>query len=72
MSTLFLVLPPLMVWKERYGDEASPLMTRPMVPFGKLSLMSMWKAAGALILEQGAEKLGVLDKISEFASHIQS
>ena len=72
VSTLFLVLPPLMVWKERYGDEASPLMTRPMVPFGKLSLMSMWKAAGALILEQGAEKLGVLDKISEFASHIKS
>eukprot|EP00521_Asterionellopsis_glacialis_P007177 CAMPEP_0195289514 /NCGR_PEP_ID=MMETSP0707-20130614/5762_1 /TAXON_ID=33640 /ORGANISM="Asterionellopsis glacialis, Strain CCMP134" /LENGTH=387 /DNA_ID=CAMNT_0040349531 /DNA_START=105 /DNA_END=1268 /DNA_ORIENTATION=- len=65
VSTLFLVLPPLMVWKERYGDEQKPIMTKPMVPLGKLSLGSMWKAAGTLIFEQGAEKLGVFDFIQD-------
>ena len=65
VSTLFLVLPPLMVWQERYGEEAKPLMTKPMVPFGKIPLGSMWKAAGTLILEQGAEKLGVFSYIQE-------
>jgi tyrosine-specific transport protein len=30
VSTLFLVLPPIMVWKQRYGDEQRPLMTKPM------------------------------------------
>lgn len=65
VSTLFLVLPPLMVWGQRYGDESQQLITKPMVPFGKLSLGSMWKAAGTLILEQGAEKLGVFDFIQE-------
>ncbi|KAG7355099.1 amino acid permease [Nitzschia inconspicua] len=61
VSTLFLVLPPIMVWKQRYGEDQQPLMTKPMVPFGKLPLGSMWKAAGTLIVEQGAEKLGVFD-----------
>ncbi len=65
VSTLFLVLPPLMVWGQRYGDTSLPLITKPMVPLGKLSLGSMWKAAGTLILEQGAEKLGVFDRIQE-------
>lgn len=65
VSSLFLVLPPIMVWAQRYGDEQQPLMTKPMVPFGKLSLGSMWKAAGTLILEQGAEKLGVFEWISQ-------
>ena len=32
-----------------------------LVPFGKLSLGSMWKAAGTLIVEQGAEKLGFFE-----------
>jgi tyrosine-specific transport protein len=59
VSTLFLILPPIMVWKERYGDENVPLVTKPLVPLGKIPLGSMWKAAGTLILEQGAEKLGV-------------
>jgi tyrosine-specific transport protein len=31
------------------------------VPFGKIPLGSMWKAAGTLIIEQGAEKLGIFD-----------
>ena len=65
VSTLFLVLPPLMVWEQRYGNSSQPLTTRPMVPFGKVALGSMWKAAGTLILEQGAEKLGVLDRVQE-------
>jgi tyrosine-specific transport protein len=34
------------------------------VPFGKIALGSMWKAAGTLILEQGAEKLGVFEWVS--------
>lgn len=63
VSTLFLVLPPCMVWAQRYGEEKSPLITKPMVPFGKIALGSMWKAAGTLIIEQGAEKLGVFEWI---------
>jgi tyrosine-specific transport protein len=59
VSTLFLILPPIMVWNERYGDAQVPLVTRPLVPFGKIPLGSMWKAAGTLIIEQGAEKLGI-------------
>lgn len=64
VSTLFLVLPPLMVWKERYGT-AKPLMTKPMVPFGKIPLGSMWKAAATLIVEQGAEKIGIIDYVKD-------
>jgi tyrosine-specific transport protein len=93
VSTLFLVLPPIMVWGQRYGEEQTPLVTKPMgksidpimcnicdasfdpfltfsfllffaVPFGKIALGSMWKAAGTLILEQGAEKLGVFEWVS--------
>lgn len=60
VSTLFLVLPPLMVWKERYENVESPLITKPMVGLGKLPLGAMWLAAGSLILEQAAEKSGVL------------
>ena len=33
VSTLFLVLPPFMVWKERYGDDNTPLATKPMGEF---------------------------------------
>ncbi|KAL7565999.1 hypothetical protein ACA910_011019 [Epithemia clementina (nom. ined.)] len=65
VSTLFLVLPPLMVWKERYRDTDKPLMTEPMVPFGKLPLASMWKLAATLIVEHTAEQLGVFDWIAE-------
>ena len=72
VSTLFLVLPPIMVWAQRYGEDKPELLTKPMVPFGKIPLGSMWKAAGTLILEQGAEKLGVFEFLSEhnpFAGH---
>ena len=30
VSTLFLLLPPFMVWQERYGDDKMPLATKPM------------------------------------------
>ena len=63
VSTLFLVLPPLMVWKERYENTEAPLITKPMVGFGKLPLGAMWIAAGSLILEQAAEKSGVLEML---------
>jgi tyrosine-specific transport protein len=36
-----------------------------MVPGGKIPLASLWKAAGTLILEQGAAKLGVFDFFEE-------
>lgn len=65
VSTLFLVLPPIMVWSVRYGDEEKPLTVLPMTPGGKLVLGSLWKAAGTLILEQGAEKLGVFKWLHE-------
>ena len=35
------------------------------VPFGKVALGSMWKAAGTLIIEQGADKLGVFEWFSD-------
>jgi tyrosine-specific transport protein len=35
VSTLFLVLPPVMVWSERYSDESKPLMTKPMGKFSR-------------------------------------
>ena len=65
VSTLFLVLPPIMVWKVRYSDNEKQLSVPPMVPFGKIPLGSLWKAAGTLILEQGAEKLGVFEFIQK-------
>ena len=33
VSTLFLILPPIMVWQQRYGDEQQPLLTKPMGKF---------------------------------------
>ena len=30
VSTLFLLLPPIMVWGQRYGDDKPPLVTKPM------------------------------------------
>ena len=65
-SVLFLILPALMAWQSRYGEEnPRPLTVRPMVPLGKISLSSLYKAAGTLILEQGLEKIGVIDFIKE-------
>ena len=65
VSTLFLVLPPIMVWKQRYGEEEMTLTVPPMVPGGKIPLASLWKAAGTLILEQGADKLGLFGFFKE-------
>ncbi|KAL3907535.1 MAG: hypothetical protein SGILL_008832, partial [Bacillariaceae sp.] len=48
-----------------YGDEQQPLMTKPMVPLGKIPLGSMWKAAGTLIVEQGLDKIGVFDWVQD-------
>ncbi|KAL3800300.1 hypothetical protein HJC23_003596 [Cyclotella cryptica] len=64
-SILFLILPALMVWQNRYGDDARPLTVKPMFPFGKLTLGSLYKAAGTLIVEQGLEKLGVFEFVQE-------
>ena len=64
VSTLFLVLPPIMVWQQRYVSD-QPLATKPMVPFGKLPLGSMWKVAATLMLEQTADKLGIFDFVRE-------
>lgn len=70
VSTLFLVLPPIMVWKLRYTEE-KPLTVPPMVPLGKIPLAGLWKAAGTLILEQGADKLGVFDFIKTQLSSLE-
>lgn len=59
VSTLFLVLPPIMVWKSRYVLEESSLMTKPMVPLGKIPLVFMLAAAGALIIQQVEEKFEI-------------
>ncbi|KAL7535645.1 hypothetical protein ACHAXR_006634 [Thalassiosira sp. AJA248-18] len=65
-SILFLILPALMAWQNRYGEEdPRPLTVRPMVPLGKISLGSLYKAAGTLIVEQGLEKLGVFEFVKE-------
>lgn len=64
-SVLFLILPALMAWQNRYADEDRPLTVRPMVPLGKVVLGSMYKAAGTLIVEQGLEKLGVFEFVKE-------
>lgn len=58
VSTLFLVLPPIMVWKSRYG-KGSPLLTKPMVPLGKIPLVAMLATSGALIIQQADEKFGI-------------
>ena len=66
-SVLFLILPALMAWQNRYGtdDPPRPLTVRPMVPLGKISLSSLYKAAGTLIVEQGLEKIGVFAFVKE-------
>lgn len=72
VSTLFLILPPLMVWSQRYGDDQPPLATKPIIPLGKIPLASMYKAAGTLIIEQGADKLGVFTFLQNHVfSHFQ-
>ena len=66
-SVLFLILPAFMAWQNRYGtdDPPRPLTVRPMVPLGKISLSSLYKAAGTLIVEQGLEKIGVFAFVKE-------
>jgi len=65
-SVLFLILPALMAWQNRYAeDDPRPLTVRPMVPLGKVVLGSLYKAAGTLILEQGLEKLGVFQFVKD-------
>ena len=67
-SVLFLILPALMAWQNRYAEEdpPRPLTVRPMVPLGKVTLGSLYKAAGTLIAEQGPEKLGVLEFVRDW------
>jgi tyrosine-specific transport protein len=64
VSTLFLLLPPIMVWKSRYNED-SPLLTKPMVGFGKFPLATMMGAAGALVIQQAIQKSGVLSFVQD-------
>ena len=64
-SVLFLILPAFMVWQNRYGEDARPLTVKPMFPLGKITLSSLYKAAGTLIVEQGLEKIGVFEFFKE-------
>ena len=57
VSTLFLLLPPLMVWNQRYRQVDQPVVTQPLVPLGKLPLVGMGAVGLALVLQQGGEKL---------------
>jgi tyrosine-specific transport protein len=59
VSTLFLVLPPLLIWQERY-QRNTPLATPPLVPGGKVSVAAILSVATVLILQQGVEKFGPL------------
>jgi tyrosine-specific transport protein len=59
VSTLFLLLPPIMVWKSRYGDAKTPMLIEPLVPLGKLSLTVILAAATVLITQQLYDKLGL-------------
>lgn len=71
VTVLFLILPPLMLWTVRYGDDGKgPLTTPPLVPGGKIALGSMWKVAGTLLLEQGADKLGLWRWLRETTTHL--
>jgi len=74
VSTLFLVLPPIMIWKKRYGEDMDEqvITTLPMVPGGKITLGSVWKAASTLIVEQLADKLGIIDYIGHIMEKGQS
>lgn len=66
-SVLFMILPALMAWNNRYGEEDPPrsLTVRPMVPLGKIPLGSLYKAAGTLLVEQGLDKLGLFEFVRE-------
>jgi tyrosine-specific transport protein len=66
-SVLFMILPALMAWNNRYGEEdpPRPLTVRPMVPLGKIPLGSLYKAAGTLIVEQGLDKIGLFEFVRE-------
>jgi tyrosine-specific transport protein len=53
VSTLFMILPAILVWQERYGpDQSSELMTTPLVPLGKIPLLALLVAAAIVIVEQ--------------------
>ena len=59
VSTLFLILPPLLIWQERY-QQNTPLATPPLVPGGKISIAAMLIVAVTLIVQQATEKSGSL------------
>ena len=68
VSTLFLLLPPFMVWKQRYGEDDTVLTTKPLVPFGKVTLGSMGVAASVLVSQQAFEKFGLADILQALSS----
>jgi tyrosine-specific transport protein len=55
--TLFGILPALMSWSQRYGDEADPAVSG-IVPGGKASLAVMIGGAAAVIGLEVAERVG--------------
>lgn len=73
-SIIFLILPALMAWQNRYGEEdpPRPLTVRPMVPLGKIPLSGLYKAAGTLIVEQGLEKVGFFAFVKEHLFFLNS
>jgi tyrosine-specific transport protein len=61
VSTLFMILPAILVWQERYGpDQSSELMTTPLVPLGKIPLLALLVAAAIVIAEQVFASVGMI------------
>lgn len=63
---LFLLLLVLMVEQIRYSDSAQPLTVKPMFPFEKVTLGSLYETAVMLTVEQGLGELVVFDFVQEY------
>jgi len=64
VSTLFLLLPPIMIWNKRYRNPEEPVTTLPLVPSGKVAPAGLFVVACGLIVEQGLDKLGLVQFLS--------
>lgn len=56
VNTLFIVLPAVCVWNERYRLQ-TPLLTKPLVPGDKIPLLTIGGLASALIAQQIVHKV---------------
>lgn len=56
VSTLFVLLPPICAWNERYESDA-PLLTEPLTPYGRLPLVILGACATGLVLQQVIDKV---------------